>query len=218
VADYDAQKQTMTFMTQAERARVSDAIAQSEKNTSGEIVAVVAADSDSYLFVPFLWAALAALLVPLPLIFYTWWPIQWIYLVQLVLFAVLAIVLMVRPLRYALVPRAMKRARAHARAVDQFLVQNLHTTHGRTGVLIFVSIAERYAEILADAGIHKKVPQATWQAIVDDLTHKIGEGRAADGFIAAIERSGKLLAEHFPPGTRDPNELPNHLIVLPSAG
>jgi putative membrane protein len=207
----------MAFMTEAERARVSAAITSSEKHTSGEIVAVVTADSDSYLYVPVVWAALAALLLPLPLIFFTWWPIQWIYLLQLALFAVLAILLTVRPLRYALVPRAVKRARAHGRAVDQFLVQNLHTTAGRTGVLIFVSLAERYAEILADAGIHKKVPQAIWQAIVDDLTHKISEGRPADGFIAAIERSGKLLAQHFPPGTRDPNELSNHLIVLPPA-
>jgi putative membrane protein len=113
-----------------------------------------------------------------------------------------------------LVPRAVLHERAHARAVEQFLVQNLHTTEGRTGVLIFVSVAERYAEILADAGIHRKVAEGTWQTIVDELTAQIGEGRQTDGFVHAIERVGVYLAEHYPPGSAPANALPNHLIVL----
>ena len=83
-------------------------------------------------------------------------------------------------------------------------------------MLIFVSVAEHYAEILADAGIHKVVPATEWQALVDKLTTAIGDGRPGDGFVLAIEGVGERLARHFPPGTRDPNELPNHLIVLPT--
>jgi putative membrane protein len=116
--------------------------------------------------------------------------------------------------RYALVPSSVKRERDHRRAVEQFLVQNLHTTAGRTGILIYVSVAERYAEIIADTGIDAKVEKGTWQAIVDDLTANISDGKAGDGFVHAVERSGDLLARHFPPGTRDPNELPNHLIII----
>ena len=85
---------------------------------------------------------------------------------------------------------------------------------GRTGILIYVSVAERYAEIIADTGIDAKVEKGTWQAIVDDLTANISDGKAGDGFVHAVERSGDLLARHFPPGTRDPNELPNHLIII----
>ena len=119
-----------------------------------------------------------------------------------------------RAVRMMLVPRTVKHARAHARAVEQFLVQNLHTTAGRTGVLIFVPVAERYAEILADTGIDAKVPKGTRQEIVDELTAEIGAGRPADGFVHAVQRVGKHLAKHFPPGSADPNELPDHLIVL----
>jgi putative membrane protein len=116
--------------------------------------------------------------------------------------------------QHKMVPTTVKRRHAHGRAVEQFLVQNMHTTEGRTGVLIFVSVAERYAEILADKGIHTKVPQAAWQAIVDELTASIGAGHTADGFVNAIEKSGAILAKHFPPGSADIHALPNHLIVL----
>jgi putative membrane protein len=206
----------MRLFTTEDEQRVAAAITMAERQTSGEVVAVVAGESDSYLYASVLWAALAALVVPCPLIFLTWWPIQWIYILQLVVFVVLAAAFSWQPIRLALVPSSIKRQTAHRRAVEQFLVQNLHTTADRTGVLIFVSIAERYAEVLADAGIHSKVSETQWQSIVNDLTQLIGEGRPADGFVRAIETIGHQLARHFPPNSRDPNKFPNHLIVLQS--
>lgn len=206
----------MSLISEADRARIADAITAAEQHTSGEIVAIIAADSSSYLHVPFLWGALAALIVPWPFVLFTWWPIQHIYLLQIAVFAALALALLWPPLRLALVPRSIRHRRAHRRAVEQFLAQNLHTTAGRTGVLIFVSVAERYAEILADAGIHGRVDEREWQSIVDGLTKAMSQGRVVDGFVAAIDAVGKRLAEHFPPGSHDPHALPNHLIVLPS--
>ena len=203
-----------SFIPTPDDLRVSEAIAKAEAKTSGEIVAVVASESDSYSYAPFLWAALTALVLAWPLIFFTWVSVQWIYALQIAVFTLLSLVLSSRPLRYRLVPRSVLTERAHARAVEQFLVQNLHTTAGRTGVLIFVSVAERYAEILADAGIHQKVPEGTWQTIVDEMTAHIGDGRTTDGFVTAIEHVGQHLAQHFPPGTAPINSLSNHLIVL----
>jgi putative membrane protein len=202
------------FLGADDAQRISLAIQAAELKTSGEIVAVVARESDSYLWAPILVAALAALAIAAPLIFLTWMNVHWIYLIQIAVFAGLALLLAMRPLRYALVPLGLKRERAHARAVEQFLVQNLHTTAGRTGVLIFVSVAERYAEILADAGVHTKVSSTVWQGIVDQLTAEIAVGRTADGFIHAIDAVGKILTTHFPPGTSEDTALPNHLIVL----
>lgn len=205
----------MTLVSDTDRERVAEAIARAEAGTTGEIVAVIAPDSGTYLHVPFLWAALAALAVPLPLIFWTWWPIQTIYLLQLVTFVVLACVLMYRPIRFRLVPWTTKQARAHKRALEQFMAQNLHTMDNHTGVLIFVSVAERYAEIVADTGIHARVPEGTWDAIVAELARAIGEGRAGDGLVTAIGEVGSHLAQHFPPGTRRDKGLTNHLILLP---
>lgn len=204
----------MSLFSKADEARIAEAIAEAERTTSGEIVAVVAAESSTYLYAPFLWAAVIALLAPWPLIYFTWMPVQWIYAIQLAVFLALLAAMLPRRIRYMLVPASVKRSRAHRRAVEQFLAQNLHTTAGRTGVLIFVSVAERYAEIIADAGIDAKVPKGSWKEIVDGLTRQIAAGRPADGFVGAIAASGAHLARHFPPGINDPNELPDHLIVL----
>lgn len=206
----------MDFITEDDRKRVADAIAEAEAGTSGEIVAIIAPASARYLHVPVLWAALIALALPFPFITWTWWPIQHIYALQIAAFAVLALVLLHPRIRMALVPTAVKRRRAHRRAVEQFLAQNLHTAAGHTGVLIFVSVAERFAEVLADANINDRVPEATWQTIVDDLTRDIGRGEPTDGFIRAIGAVGRHLAEHFPPETGGRHGLPNHLIVLPA--
>jgi len=140
------------------------------------------------------------------------------------LFAVLAVFVAAatffqwEPLRFALVPNAVKRARAHQKAVEQFLVQNLHTTKGRTGVLIYVSFAERFAEVIADDGIYRKVSPKVWEGVIAELTHHLAKGTRREGFITAIEMCGKILAEHFPPGHGDKDELPNHLIVLNTYG
>ena len=197
-----------------DRERVAAAIGEAEKRTSGEIVAVVAASSASYVSVAPLVAALVALLVPWPLIYFTWWPVQSIYLLQLLVFVVVATVIYYRPVRLALVPASIKRDRAHKRAVEQFLAQNLYTTDGHTGVLIFLSAAEHYAEIIADRNIYKLTPPDEWQAMVDQLTQSIGAGDAAGGLLAAIAATGDLLAKHYPPGSSNTNELPNHLIVI----
>ncbi|MFA5949212.1 MAG: TPM domain-containing protein [Hyphomicrobium sp.] len=194
--------------------RIGDAISAAERQTSGEIVAVITAESSSYLYAPFLWAAIVSLLVPWPLIEFTWWPATWIYLTQLAVFLALLVAFLPKRVRRWLVPHSIKRAQARRRAREQFLVQNLHTTAGRTGVLIFVSLAERHAEILADAAINARVPDGTWQEIVDTLTREIGAGRPVEGFVAAVTAVGRHLATHFPPGSADADELPNHLIML----
>jgi putative membrane protein len=202
------------FSIEDER-RISDAISRAEGTTSGEIVVVVAARSDAYLYVAPLVGAIVSLLVPWPLIYFTHFSVESIYLAQLAVFFVLTALLMPLPMRTALVPAHVKRIHAHQRAVEQFLVQNLHTTAGHTGVLIFISVAERHVEVLADKAIDARVPPDTWKSVVDGLTSAIADNRPADGLVAAIAAVGDQLSQHFPPDTRDQNELPDHLIVLP---
>lgn len=207
----------MSLVSEEDSRRVAEAITRAEAGTTGEIVAVIAAESGTYLYVPFMWGALAALAVPFPLIFWTWWPIQTIYALQIGVFAALVAALMYRPLRLAFVPRSVKVGRAHRRAMEQFITQNLHTMENHTGVLIFISVAERYAEIIADRGINGRVAAGTWDKIVGELTAAIGDGRASDGLVTAIGEVGSHLAQHFPPGVRREPGFTNHLIVLPNA-
>jgi putative membrane protein len=206
----------MMRVSKEDRETIANAIAEAEKSTAGEIVAVIAPSSGSYVYAAFFWPAIVALIVPAPFILWTWWPIQTIYALQLAIFAGLtALLLFIRPLRLALVPRSLKHQVAHRRALEQFLAQNLHTTPGRTGVLLFVSVAERFAEIIADAEIDRHVGEEAWRTVVDDLTARIGAGDPVAGFLGAIRAVAKPLAEHFPPGSHPHDSLPNHLIVLP---
>lgn len=204
----------MQPFTPDEHAVIAGAISRAEKHTSGEIVVVVARASSSYGYFSLMCVALLALAVPLPFIHLTKWPVEYIYIAQLAVFAAGALLMQWESVRIAITPRALKRARAHQRAVEQFLVQNLHTTKGRTGVLIYVSDAERYAEVIADDGIYAKVTPQVWDDVIAALTAHIGTGTRTEGFVAAIETCGTILAEHFPPETGDHDELPNHLIVL----
>jgi putative membrane protein len=204
----------MTFISSKDAERISQAITDAERTTSGEIVAVVAEQSSRYQHIPFMWAALLALVIPWPLIHFTWMKVQWIFLIQLLVFLALLALAWHPKVRMALVPKSIANANAKRRASEQFLAQNLHTTTGRTGVLLFVSVAEQRVEIIADSGIDARVEKGTWQKIVDDLTRDIGAGRTTGGFVHAIQRIGAHLSEHFPPGSIDPNELPDHLIVL----
>ena len=197
-----------------DRARIRDAVAAAEAKTSGEIFVVVARQSDDYRFIPLLWATLAALVEPLALIYATNLPASVIYAVQLAVFVVLAVVLSLPSVRPQVVPSGIKHGRARAFAVQLFLAHGLHTTEARTGVLIFVSLAEQHAEIVADTGIASRVDQATWDAAMAALLAEIRAGRLADGLLAAIAATGAELARHFPRGIGDRDELPNELVVL----
>jgi putative membrane protein len=202
------------MITPADRARVTAAIRAAESKTAGEIFCVIARRASDYRLVPLAWAALIALMVPAPLLYFTLWPASAIYLIQLLVFILTTIALSRPAIRFALVPRRVKEDHAHALAMRQFFAQGLQHTEHRTGVLIFACAAERYAEIVADAGINAKVTPEVWRKAIDVLTTAIKEGRPGDGFIAAIEQCGAVLAEHFPPGALDRDELPNKLVEI----
>ena len=197
-----------------ERERLASAIRDAEAQTAGEIVVVVASQASGYRSVPILWAMLAALVVPWPLIWITTLGPTQIFLVQLVTALALSVMLSLPKRRYALVPGFMKRARAHEAATREFVGRGLTRTRERTGVLIYVAAAEHYAEILADTGISERVDERVWRETIADLIESIKAGRAADGLIAAVQRVGAILAEHAPPRSDDLDELSNKVILL----
>jgi putative membrane protein len=200
-------------LTKADRDAVAAAICEAEKHTCGQIVCVLAHASSAYAHIPVLWASTLALVTPWPLIYFTQWSVQAIFLLQLIVFLLAGVVFSWMPLRIALVPRVVQRARAHRAALEQFVLRGISRTRNRSGVLIFVSLAEHYVRIIADEGIAQKVRGAEWQEAIDALAVHIRDGRLAAGFIAAIERCGIVLAEHAPPNG-SANELPDRLYVI----
>jgi putative membrane protein len=192
---------------------ISAAIRAAEARTSGQIVCVLSQASSNYAYAPILWASLLALLVPALLIYFTPWSVQQIYVWQIAVFIAAGLLFSWMPLRMALVPRPLRRAQAHGAALEQFVLRRVANTQNRCGVLIFVSLAERYARIIADEGIAQKVHNAEWQAAVDALTAHMRDGRIAAGFVAAIERCGGVLAAHAP-ADGAANTLPDRLYIV----
>jgi putative membrane protein len=199
--------------TKADHDAVSAAIREAERRTRGQLVCVLAHSSSAYAHIPILWASVLALITPWPLIAFTQWSVELIFMAQLAVFIVAGLAFSFMPLRLALVPKAVKRSRAHRAALDQFMLRGITRTKNRSGVLIFVSLAEHYARIIADEGIAAKVGNAEWQAAIDALTAHMRDGRIAAGFTAAIERCSAVLAAHAPPDG-SPNELPDRLYVI----
>jgi putative membrane protein len=200
-------------LTREDHEAISAAIHVAEQKTSGQIVCVLARASSDYGYVPIVWASMLALLIPWPLIFFTPWSVQRIYLLQIAMFLVAGIIFSWMPLRVLLVPGVVRRAQAHRTALEQFVVRRIAHTKNRCGVLIFVSVAEHYARIIADEVVAQKVPNTEWQGAIDALTAHMHDGRIAAGFVAAIERCGAVLAAHAPPDG-SPNVLPDRLYVM----
>ena len=205
----------MAFLTDSEKQQIAAAIAAVELKTQGELVTVITRCSDAYRYIPLLWAALLALLVPGALsVLENPLPGDIAYLAQICTFLGAAALFNWLPLKMRLIPAEVKQLRAHRIAREQFFLQNLHSTRDRTGVLLFVSVAERYVEIIADQGINAVVAPDAWQSIVTTFIGRVRQRQVADGFLTAIAACGELLADHFPATDDNRNELPNHLVEL----
>ena len=206
----------MIKFSDQDKARITAAIHAAEKNTSGEFVAVVARISDHYVFLPLLWAAIAALLVPGPFLLLSL-PLAYIhvYQLQLAVFIVLGLLLLFVPdLHLRLIPKHIKHARASRLAKAQFYLQGVHMTPDHSGVLFFVSLAEHYVEIVADRGIHEKIGEAHWQGIVHAFVERVGKGEIVDGFVAAITACGEAMRTHYPPDPGAKDDLSDGLIEI----
>ena len=201
------------MISSQDRDRISAAIETAEQKTAGEIVCVLMHSSSTYSYAPVLWTSLVALFSPWLLVAFTNLSVARVLACQILVFIVVGFALSWAPLRLALVPRPVKRTRAHRAAMEQFFARGVNRAKNGMGVMIFVSLAEHYAHVIADDGVAAKVDQREWQAAVDSLTGQIGAGRIADGFIIAIERCGAVLAQHAPPDG-EAHVLPNRIYVL----
>lgn len=200
--------------------RITQAIRDAERHTNGEIFAVVAQQSDDYFYIAGFFAAVWALIIGLVLALVGWvaqftLSVSALAAAQVASFAVSMVIFHFVPgLRMWFVPRAVAYRRASNNAVRQFLAHGIHTTDQRSGILIFVSLAERYAEIVADAGINEKVEQHRWDEMMGHLLEGAKSGQLADGFVTVIEEAGALLGHHFPADDVNRNELDDRLIEL----
>lgn len=205
----------MSLLNAQEQQQVAQAIARVERETDAELVTVLAAQADDYRYIALLWAGLTALLLPgLLNLFGDWWGVRQLLLAQWLSFLALGLLFRLPALRIRLTPRGVRHWRAANLARRQFLERQLHHTEGDVGMLIFVSEAEHYVEILVDHGIASRVEDATWQALVDRFTAQVRQGQVLQGFLDCIEGCGEVLRERLPP-SHPHNQLADRLVILP---
>ena len=224
----------MGYLTAEEHQLVSAAVSSAEEHTAGEIVTIIADRSDGYSDIALAWAALAAffaiaLMALFPQPFVTLWdaifggwgeaPLPAALFAMAgaagtLVFILVWLVQLPDTVRFALAPGRVKTDRALNRAINLFKAAAERRTHGRTGIVIYLSMQEHRAEIVADEAITARVKDQVWgEAMVALLAH-LRDGRVAEGMVAAVEQVGAILAEHFPSHEDDRNELPDRLIEL----
>jgi putative membrane protein len=221
---------------------IQAALAAADARTSGEIYCVVAEESSHYPEVALAWAALVAILAPaillmagirvtVPDLFGDWSAAEvsaaaeaaarsallGAIVLQGLLFVVVGLVLAWPPARRAVTPGLIKRDHVRRRAAEQFLAKNLHAHHARTGVMIYVSLAERMAEIIAEDKVAAAVDPHAWDPAMHALVEGLKHGHAAQGFAAAIEACAGVMAQRFPAGPDDPPADLDALVQLPRA-
>lgn len=220
-------------ISEADIELVTRAVTEAEARSDAEIATIVAERSDNYNDVPLIWAALVALLA---LAIYAAFPDFYLGLLDrltggwhiwtirewltILVFATTVKFLATRyivawwPLRMALTPARTKTRRARARAIALFKASTERRTGTRTGVLIYLSLAEHRAEIVADEAIVAKVSADQWAAAMAAMIDQLKAGRPGEGMAAAVRAIGDILAEHFPHSGTDPDEMPNRMIQL----
>ena len=203
------------ILNDAEQTRIKHAVMTVERQSSGEIMTVIAPQSDDYypaclifgICVAFAVALLASLSHPFrPFLFY--------WLLQLAVFLAVTIGLHHFAQGWRLTPKPHRRKLIRQAAEQQFFLQNLASTENRAGILIYISLHEHAVELVADTGIAGKVPVDAWQKITDDLSSTIKMGHMAQGICEAVMACGTLLASHFPAETPEINNLSDDVIQL----
>jgi putative membrane protein len=221
-------------MTEADRLLVTNAVAKAETNTDAEIVTIIARRSDAYHDVGLHWAILSAFLVlAFAAAFPAWYEEKLIWLLgewthelplnMLLLFLLghmifnfllVRYLLAIPALRMFFTPGRTKSRRVRRRALLLFRTAAQARTARLTGVLLYLSLDEHRAEIVADEAVASKVSPEAWGDAMAAMIDEVRAGRIAQGMVLAIEKAGIILAEHCPRGDTNPNELPDRLIEL----
>ncbi|APG63669.1 hypothetical protein LPB140_06635 [Sphingorhabdus lutea] len=224
----------MNILNAAAHENISAAVKRAELNSNGEIVTIIAEQSDDYHDIAILWSMAASFLLLFAiaimpdfyLSIFDWFLGGWgaqhsaasyitfIGLAMTLKFGGTYLFLLIKPLRFWLVPSWVKRKRVRARAIRLFRVGTESKTAGLTGVMLYLSTGEHRAELVADKAINDKVDSDQWGDIMSHLTEEIAQGNVEQAMVHAIASIGEILSLYFPKSDKNPNELPDRLIEL----
>jgi putative membrane protein len=181
-----------------QQAQIEAAFSAAQQRTQAPIVCVLAQASGNYEFAPLLWSGALALLTPWPLLLFTQLSAQRIFVAQLLVCLVASVILSLAPQRVLLTSARVRRANAHRAGLVQFSVRGLERAPERNGVLVYVSLAERYARVIAADAAAEAIAQSQWQKLVDTLVADLRDRDAATALAGVAAACAELLAPAFP--------------------
>ncbi|OQY34368.1 MAG: hypothetical protein B6241_05130 [Spirochaetaceae bacterium 4572_59] len=221
-----------TFINEKEQERISVAVKEAEKSTSGEIATALIGESSDYALYELVFSLCIGFVYFSSLLFFypsvsVWlgnlfwdapeWYVTAFYGISTVL--VVGLVYFFSNMSFVdrlIIPRKVLREKVRNRALRYFTESGVYSTRDHTGILIFVSLLEKRVEVLADQGISEKIPQNEWNELVAALSRAMRDGQLAGGLCAAVESCGKKLSKHFPIKSDDSNELSDSVDILES--
>ncbi len=185
--------------TREEHKRIDAAIAEIEQRTAADLCVVVTRVSDRYSLYPIAWAAICAILLG-ALISLVWPHIasRTTIVIQLSFLTVMTLLLDWLPIRLSIVPERVKHAHARQLAHREFNAHAMANPKQQHLILLFVSLGERYVEVIADHETHALAPAGGWNKIVDEFLRTVKAGRVADGVLAAAQACGAILKTSHP--------------------
>jgi putative membrane protein len=211
------------FLTDEEKQKVEACVNEVEKRTAGEIVPLVVSSSYHYPMSGMIGGLILALLISVGVtlaysIRKSWggvtamdlWLFPAVFAVSFLLFHEL--VKRIPGLKRIFITKAEITEEVEEAALTSFYRNGLDNTRDRTGILIFISVFERKAYVLADEGINAKVDKAVWQEVVDLVVSGIKKHEQAEGICRAVRRCGQLIHEQFPIKADDTDELGNLIV------
>ena len=182
-----------------EQKRLSAALAEAEKRTSARFELVTVPVSDRYALYPLIYGAVVGLAVLGALaLFWSDLSLRTGFYAAAGAFAASSFLFEWLPLRLMLVPRHAKHWECWELAHRSFAARVLAQTDRKPGIVLFVSLGERYVEVVTDRDVDLRVPQGTWDAVIADLTRAAKQKRLADGLVVAVEACTKVLEKHYP--------------------
>ena len=214
----EIQKWASRYINDSGMLLIEQAVKSAESKTSGEIVPIVVKCSSAIGRVYSELMQLSLLFVVIAYIFSSTYFFVSILNALIIVCLVVSVLLSFYLSKLDFVQRIFtnpfdREKQVNMRAEVEFFEAKLSKTRARTGILLFCSLMEQRAVVLADKAISEKLPQDTWNEVLNLIIEGMKQGDIAKGYVQAIERCGEILASHFPIEPDDTNELNDGLIL-----
>lgn len=203
------------YLDEKEKELISKKIENLEKLSSAELVAVITKRSGDYRYINSLITISVVFVISFALVFLL--NFSSLQLLQIQLFTFISIYLFFEKFDTFILntfPTSYKRSKASQNAQEQFSNLGLSRTKTNQGIMFFVSLDEKYVEIIADKVISEKIKDDYWKEIVDEFVKDVKKKDLSLGYLKAITSCSEILIKEFPIQDNDENELSNDVIEL----